>query len=208
MKKRLRACRYNMRVKICGIISLNDALNAVNAGASALGFVFYSKSPRYITPQDAKEIVEKLPPFVQCVGLFVNETLETINEICLEANMQLAQIIDDENSLEYSKLNVKYLKVLRVKNSQDLENLSDDYFLVDAFVDGFGGKGKRVALELFEKLDCSKFILAGGLTSENLKELNGFGFFGVDVSSAVEIEKGKKDKQKMIEFVKEAYEIK
>lgn len=197
-----------MRVKICGITSLNDALNAVDAGASALGFVFYSKSPRFIAPQDAKKIVEKLPPFVQCVGLFVNETHETINKICLESNMQLAQIIDDENSLEYSKLNIKYLKVLRVKSSKDLEKLSDDYYLVDAFVDGFGGKGKRVALELFKDIDCSKFILAGGLTSENLKELNGFGFFGVDVSSAVEIEKGKKDKQKMIEFVKEAYEIK
>lgn len=207
-KKQLQAYKYNMRVKICGITSLNDALNAVNAGASALGFVFYSKSPRYITPQDAKKIVEKLPPFVQSVGLFVNETYETINKICLESNMQLAQIIDDENSLEYSKLNVKHLKVLRVKSSKDLENLSDDYFLVDAFVDGFGGKGKRVALELFENLPCSKFILAGGLTSENLNELNGFGFFGIDVSSAVEIEKGKKDKQKMIEFVKEAYEIK
>lgn len=196
-----------MRVKICGITNLSDALNAINAGASALGFVFYKPSPRYIEPQKALEIVEKLPPFVQSVGLFVNENEEFINSVCKASKMQLAQIIDDENSLNYEKLETKYIKVLRVKDKKDLENLNDDYYLVDAFVDGFGGMGKRVNLELFSNLDCSKFILAGGLEKNNLKELNGFGFFGVDVSSAVEIEKGKKDKQKLIEFIKEAYEI-
>lgn len=196
-----------MRVKICGITNLNDALNAINAGASALGFVFYKPSPRYIEPQKALEIVEKLPPFVQSVGLFVNENEEFINSVCKSSKMQLAQIIDDENSINYVKLEPKYIKVIRVKDKKDLENLNDDYYLVDAFVDGFGGMGKRVNLELFSNLDCSKFILAGGLEKNNLKELNGFGFFGVDVSSAVEIEKGKKDKQKLIEFIKEAYEI-
>ncbi|WP_198306233.1 phosphoribosylanthranilate isomerase [Arcobacter vandammei] len=196
-----------MRVKICGITNLNDALNAINAGASALGFVFYKPSPRYIEPQKALEIVEKLPPFVQSVGLFVNENEEFINSVCKSSKMQLAQIIDDENSINYVKLEPKYIKVIRVKDKKDLENLNDDYYLVDAFVDGFGGMGKRVNLKLFSNLDCSKFILAGGLEKNNLKELNGFGFFGVDVSSAVEIEKGKKDKQKLIEFIKEAYEI-
>ena len=196
-----------MRVKICGITNLSDALNAIKAGASALGFVFYKPSPRYIEPQKALEIVEKLPPFVQSVGLFVNENEEFINSVCKASKMQLAQIIDDENSLNYEKLETKYIKVLRVKDKKDLENLNDDYYLVDAFVDGFGGMGKRVNLELFSNLDCSKFILAGGLEKNNLKELNGFGFFGVDVSSAVEIEKGKKDKQKLIDFIKEAYEI-
>lgn len=196
-----------MRVKICGITNLNDALNAINAGASALGFVFYKPSPRYIEPQKALEIVEKLPPFVQSVGLFVNENEEFINSVCKSSKMQLAQIIDDENSINYVKLEPKYIKVIRVKDKKDLENLNDDYYLVDAFVDGFGGMGKRVNLELFSNLDCSKFILAGGLEKNNLKELNGFGFFGVDVSSAVEIEKGKKDKQKLIDFIKEAYEI-
>lgn len=197
-----------MRVKICGITNLNDALNAINAGANALGFVFYEKSPRYIKPLKAKDIVEKIPPFVQTVGLFVNETAEFINETCKNSKMQLAQIIDDKKSLDYSKLEIKYLKVLRVKEKEDLKNLENEYYLVDAFVDGFGGKGKRIALEFFKDLDCSKFILAGGLNTQNLKEINGFGFYAVDVSSAVEIEKGKKDKQKMIDFVKEANEIK
>ena len=196
-----------MRIKICGITNLNDAINAINAGADALGFVFYKKSPRYIEPLKAKEIVEEIAPFVQTVGLFVNESLEFINETCKNSKMQLAQIIDDENTLDYSKLTVKYIKVLRVKEKKDLQNLKNQYYLIDAFVDAFGGAGKRVALEFFKDLDCSKFILAGGLDAQNLKELNGFGFYGVDVSSAVEIEKGKKDKQKMIDFVKEANEI-
>jgi len=197
-----------MRVKICGITNLQDALDAVNSGANALGFVFYANSPRYITPLKAKEIVEKLPPFVQAVGLFVNENENFINEICNESKMQLAQIIDDNEILNYELLTTKYIKVIRAKSQKDLKNLNKDYYLVDAFVDGFGGEGKRVALEWFEDMDCSRFILAGGLTSNNLKEINGYGFYGVDVSSGVEESKGKKSKQKMIDFVKEANEIK
>lgn len=197
-----------MRVKICGITNLQDALDAVNAGASALGFVFYSKSPRYIEPLLAQKIVNKLPPFVQTVGLFVNEEAGFINQVCKNAKMQLAQIIDDSNYTNLELLDVKYVKVLRAKSKNDFKNLDDDYYLVDAFVESFGGEGKRVALEWFKDIDCSKIILAGGLTSKNLKELDGYNFYGVDVSSGVEASKGKKDKQKIIEFIKEANEIK
>ncbi len=197
-----------MRVKICGITNLQDAIDAINAGASALGFVFYKKSPRYITPLNAKKIVEQLPPFIQTVGLFVNENENFINDICIESKMQLAQIIDDEEKLNYELLKIKFIKVVRAKIFQDIKKLSDDYYLIDAFVDSFGGEGKRVALEWFENIDCSKFILAGGLTSNNLKEINGYGFYAVDVSSGVEESKGKKSKQKMIDFIKEANEIK
>ena len=197
-----------MRVKICGITNLQDAIDAINAGADALGFVFYSKSPRYIEPLKAKEIVDILAPFVQTVGLFVNEDEDFINEVCQKSKMQLAQIIDDNEILNYGLLQTKYIKVLRVKSQEDLKNLNSDYYLVDAFVEGFGGEGKRVALEWFENMDCSKFVLAGGLTSNNLKEIDGYGFYGVDVSSGVEESKGKKSKQKMIDFVKEANEIK
>ncbi|MCT7483062.1 phosphoribosylanthranilate isomerase [Aliarcobacter cryaerophilus] len=196
-----------MRVKICGITNLEDALNAINAGASALGFVFYKPSPRYIEPLVALKIVENLPPFVQTVGLFVNETTDFINKTCKESKMQLAQIIDDENLVDFFKLEVKYLKVLRVKSKENLNSLKDDYYLVDAFVDEFGGAGKRLALDWFKDINCSKFILAGGLSSENLKELKDFNFYGVDVSSAVEKQKGVKDKQKMFNFVKAANEI-
>ena len=197
-----------MRVKICGITNLQDAIDAINAGANALGFVFFTNSPRYITPLEARKIVEKIPPFVQTVGLFVNENENFINEVCIESKMQLAQIIDDNELLNYDLLQTKSIKVIRVKSQKDLKNLNNDYYLVDAFVEGFGGEGKRVALEWFENIDCSRFILAGGLTSYNLKEIDGYGFYGVDVSSGVEESKGKKSKQKMIDFVKEANEIK
>lgn len=191
-----------MKVKICGITNLEDALAAINAGANALGFVFYEKSPRYITPSDAKDIIDNLPPFIQTVGLFVNESSKHINDICHLSNMQLAQIIDDKNNTEFENLDIKYIKVLRVKSKDDLNHLDDNYYLVDAFVDGFGGEGKRLALEWFDDKDCSKLVLAGGLNASNLKELKKYNFFAVDVSSGVEASKGKKDKEKMKEFVK------
>ena len=198
-----------MRVKICGITNLQDALEAINAGANALGFVFYSKSPRYITPGAALKIVEKLPPFVQMVGLFVNEDEVFINEVCKDSKMQMAQIIDDNEIINYEALEVKYIKVVRAKEKKDLANLNKEYYLIDAFVDDFGGVGKRIALEWFEGIDCSKLILAGGLNANNIKELDDFGFYGLDVSSGVESQiKGKKDRFKMIDFVKEANEIK
>lgn len=197
-----------MKIKICGITNLEDALAAIDAGADALGFVFYPKSPRYIEPFEARKIVDKLPPFVQTVGLFVNEYNTFINQTCINAKMQLAQIIDDDNYTDFFSLDIKYIKVLRAQNKEDLESLSgENYFLVDAFVESFGGEGKRVALEWFEDIDQSKIVLAGGLNEENLKELKGYNFYGVDVSSGVEASKGKKDKQKMINFVKAANEI-
>ncbi len=196
-----------MRIKICGITNLEDALDAINAGADALGFVFYEKSPRYIEVKKAKEIVDKLPPFIQTVGLFVNESSKHINDICHLTNMQLAQIIDDKDNTEFDNLDIKYIEVIRATCKEDLEDLEDNYYLIDAFVAGFGGAGKRVALEWFENIDCSKLILAGGLTASNLKELKGYNFYGVDVSSGVEASKGKKDKEKMKEFVKAANEI-
>ena len=196
-----------MRVKICGITNEEDAINAINAGADALGFVFYEKSPRYIDPFEARKIIEKLPPFIQAVGLFVNESSEYINKICLNSKIQLSQIIDDDNCTDYNLLSIKHIKVLRIKSKEDLDLLDDDYALVDAFVDGFGGEGKRIALEWFDNKDCSKFVIAGGLKSDNLAELKEYNFYGVDVSSGVESSKGKKDNQKMIDFVKVANEI-
>ena len=194
-----------MRAKICGITNIEDALDAINAGANALGFVFYEKSPRYIKPEDAARIAQKLPPFVQLVALFVNESAQIINQICKLAKMDVAQIISEDESTEYFEaLEVKYIKVVRAKNENDILKHKDEYILVDAFVEGFGGQGKRVALEWFENADCSKIILAGGLNESNLHELKGTNFYAVDVSSGVEASKGKKDNQKMINFVKAA----
>jgi phosphoribosylanthranilate isomerase len=198
-----------MRVKICGITNLQDALDAIEAGADALGFVFYEKSPRYIEPAKAKEIIEKIPPFVQSVGLFVNMYAAQIDFICKRASVDLAQIIQENADKNfYNSLQTKYIEVVRVQSQEDMINLpKDKYFLIDAFVEEFGGAGKRVALEFFQDIDCSNFILAGGLKAENLHELKPFNFYGVDVSSGVEKAKGLKEKQKMVDFIRKVDEI-
>ncbi len=195
-----------MKIKICGITNIEDALDATYAGANALGFVFYKPSPRYISPDDAKIIIDKLPPFVQAVGLFVNETAQTINQISKEANIDLAQIITEDESI-YENLDVRFVKVVRAKSKDDVTKDQDSFRLIDAFVEGFGGMGTRLNLEWFDGIDCSKIIIAGGLDSENVKELKGYSFYSVDISSGVEISKGKKDKNKMISFVKAVNEL-
>jgi len=196
-----------MRVKICGITNLEDALAAVDAGADALGFVFYKESPRYIDPSKAREIAEALPPFIERVGLFVNESPETIDEICRFAKMGLAQIHFDAEASLFNALNVKAIPVLRAKTPEAIRENQGKYILVDAFVESYGGEGKRLDLSWFEGVDCSKMILAGGLTADMLDELNGLGFYGVDVSSGVEKSKGLKDHDKIRAFVKAAKKI-
>ena len=197
-----------MRIKICGITNLTDALDAIEAGADALGFVFYKPSPRYIDPIKAKKIIEQLPPFVQIVGLFVNVEASEVNDISKLCKIDLAQIHFEATNDFYDVLDLKYIKVIRAKSKDDILNIDkDEYVLVDAFVESYGGEGKRVALEWFEGLVCNNIILAGGLESSNLSQLDNFGFYGVDVSSSVELTKGKKDKNKMINFVKAAHEI-
>ena len=195
------------KIKICGITNLEDALDTIDAGADALGFVFYEKSPRYITPENAKKIIDKLPPFVQMVGLFVNETVEDIKYMTQISTIDIAQIHFDADESFFDTLDVKYVKVIRAKCKKDILKYKNEYRIIDAFVESFGGEGKRLNLEWFKNIDCSKIILAGGLSSSNLKELDGYEFYGVDVSSGVESAKGKKDKQKMIEFCKEANAI-
>ncbi len=195
------------KIKICGITNLKDAIDAINAGVNALGFVFYTKSARYIEPLEAKKIIEQLPPFVQSVGLFVEESAQNINYISKIAKIDLAQIHFEADEELYENLEVKYIKVLRAKSKADILNVQDQYILVDAFVPEFGGEGKRLNLEWFKDVNCSKMILAGGLQDSNLEELSGFGFYGVDVSSGVEKSKGLKDKQKMIGFCKKAHVI-
>lgn len=190
-----------LKTKICGITNLDDAINACEAGADALGFVFYEKSPRYIEPSLAKEIIKKLPPFVKTVGLFVNVGSDYVNSICKEFNIDIAQIHFDANDEFYDDLNVPYIRVVRATCKEDIVKYLDNYIIVDAFVQSFGGEGKRVLLEWFDGLDCSKIILAGGLTSDILHELRSYNFYGVDVSSGVEISKGKKDNTKVKEFI-------
>ena len=190
------------RVKICGITNLEDALVAIEAGADALGFVFYEKSPRFVTPVVVKEIVDKLPPFIERVGLFVNCEADVVNQTMRDCNLSLAQIHFDASDEFYNALEVKYIKVIRAKSKEDILN-SSNYRLVDAFVESYGGEGKRVNPSWFEGVDCSKIILAGGLDVGNVAKMSEFGFYGVDVSSSVEETKGKKDRIKVSNFIKE-----
>lgn len=193
-----------MRVKICGITNLEDALIAIEAGADALGFVFYPESPRYIAPDAARKIIDSLPPFVEKVALFVNEEPETIRSMCLLSGCTLAQIHFDVSDDFYGKIGFPSLKVIRARTPEDILRHADEYRLIDAYCDVFGGSGKRLNIEWFENMDCSKIILAGGLDADNVGALKAYGFYGVDVSSGVEASYGKKDSEKVRSFISQA----
>ena len=190
-----------MRTKICGITSFEDAMIAIDAGANALGFVFYEKSPRFVTTSQAKEIISQLPPFVEKVALFVNEDATTIDSICQEVGATLAQLHFDVTDELCDSLQTPYIKVIRAKSSQDILEYSNEYRLVDAYCEAYGGAGKRINIEWFDGVDCSKIILAGGLDPSNVATLKKYNFYGVDVSSGVEISHGKKSKTKVNEFI-------
>ena len=193
-----------MRVKICGITNFQDAIQAIEAGADALGFVFYQDSPRYITPANAKKIIDKLPPFVGRVGLFVNEGIDTIDTISKYCDLTLSQIHFEVDEEALDMIGSKTLPVIRAKRKEDVLQYSNRYRLVDAYCEEYGGSGKRLNLEWFDGVDCSKIILAGGLTPDNLEELKKYNFYGVDVSSGVERIRGKKDYQKVTKFIANA----
>ena len=189
-----------MKVKICGITNYEDAKYACDVGADALGFVTFKKSPRFISPEKIKEIIEKLPPFVTKTVLFVNVEPEYVNEVITYTKADLAQIHFDVDAEYFKKLNCKYIPVVRAKEKNDIEKF-EGFRIVDAYVPEYGGSGKRVALEWFENKDNSNIILAGGLTPENVFEVARFGFYGVDVSSGVEKSVGIKDKYKVKRFI-------
>jgi len=193
-----------MRCKICGITSYEDAMVAIDAGADALGFVFYKNSPRYIMPSKAKKIISQLPPFVEKVALFVNENATTIDYICQEIGITLAQLHFDANDEVYKELRTPHIKVIRAKNADDILKYKNEYRLVDAYCEAYGGAGKRINIEWFKNIDCSKIILAGGLNTTNVNSLKEYGFYGVDVSSGVELSYGKKDAKKVKEFITNA----
>ena len=193
-----------MWVKICGITNLEDALCAINAGADALGFVFYPHSPRYISPEKAKAIVEKLPLHVKKIGLFVEALPEEINVTCKTSLIDMAQIHFDVDETFLSALEVPYLLVTRAQKQSDVSQYQDRLRLVDAYVESFGGAGARLELSWFEHADTHNIILAGGLSPLNIEEVKPFGFYGVDVSSGVEKSKGIKDHEKVDAFLKKA----
>ena len=193
-----------MRVKICGITGYEDAMTAIDAGADALGFVFYPPSPRYITPEAARAIIDRLPPFVEKVGLFVNEDAESINTMAKQSRITLAQIHFDAPDTLLASLDIPAIRVVRAQHEDDVKKYADEYRIIDAYCDAYGGMGKRLALEWFDDVDCSKIILAGGLAPDNVDETLTYGFYALDVSSGVEAAKGVKDPEKVSAFIAKA----
>ncbi|HIC42830.1 MAG TPA: phosphoribosylanthranilate isomerase [Sulfurimonas sp.] len=190
-----------MKVKICGITSLEDALATIASGADALGFVFYENSPRYISAINAKKIISELPPFVEKVGLFVNLDAKSINTIAKTSGISLIQLHFDVTNELCEALELPYIKVVRAQCPEDIKENETSYRLIDAYCEAYGGMGKRLNLEWFKDVDCSKIILAGGLSTDNVKECLAYGFYALDVSSGVEVSKGIKDPQKVSAFI-------
>lgn len=198
------------RVKICGITNLEDALCAVNAGADALGFVFFDKSPRNISPLKAQEIVAALPPFISTVGLFVNEAPEKVDQIMRQARLQVIQLHGDETPEDCSRFESwPVIKALRIKNSGSLSALADyrvNALLLDAWSeDQYGGTGISFDWALLRDLSPDvPLILAGGLTPENVvRAITQVQPYAVDVSSGVEKSPGRKDHRLIDRFVRQ-----
>jgi phosphoribosylanthranilate isomerase len=200
-----------VRVKICGITDLEDALGALAAGADALGFIFYRKSPRFISFQNAREIISKLPPFVSKVGVFVDENLQTIQEVSDQTGIDTIQLHGSEPPEFCEGLRWPVIKAVRVRNEGSLKQLERyrvSAFLLDSYVPGQpGGTGEKFNWELAiqAKRANRPVILAGGLTPLNIREaVSAVRPFAVDVSSGVESAPGKKDLQKVREFILQA----
>lgn len=195
-----------VKVKVCGITNIDDAKICVDCGADALGFIFYKESKRYIEPDEAKMIIDKLPFFVFKVGVFVNENFENVNSTAKNIGLNAVQLHGNE-SLDYcKKINYPVIKAIRVdeKLNENLERYSNYTILLDSKDSiEYGGTGKRFDWELIPESNRSKIILAGGVSEENIDEI----FYrvkpqAVDLSSSLEKEPGFKDHEKVKSFFK------
>ena len=197
------------RVKICGITNHADACAAVAAGADALGFVFYEQSPRYVAPEQVARIVEALPPFVTTVGLFVNSPVARIREIMTLTRLNLVQLHGDESAQDCIIAPFRVMKALRVRDAASLQG-AEDYpvaaLLLDAWSDdAYGGTGHSFDWELVRQLGSRQpLVLAGGLNPANVATaIQTVRPYAVDVSSGVEESPGRKDVQKINEFIQQ-----
>lgn len=199
------------RVKICGITNLGDALAAVEAGADALGFVFYAPSKRYVTPEQAGEIIRKLPPFVTTVGLFVNADVDFVESVLATAQLDLLQFHGDEGNADCVRFGRPFIKALRVKPDLDLMQAFSAYpdargILLDAYRPGVpGGTGEVFDWDLIPDEIAGAITLAGGLDATNVAHaVAAVGPYAVDVSGGVEAAPGQKDGAKVSAFVEAA----
>ncbi len=198
------------RIKICGITSLGDALSAINAGADALGFVFYEPSPRFVAPDTAKEIIAALPPFVSNVGLFVNADASYVEQVALSASLSMIQFHGDETEGFCCGFSLPYIKAVRVQAAQDIYDADRKFqsaqgLLLDSYKKGVpGGTGEAFDWSMIPKDIVKPLILAGGLNCANVRAaVEQVRPYAVDVSGGVELRKGVKDHSKFSSFVEE-----
>ncbi|MBV4492439.1 phosphoribosylanthranilate isomerase [Pseudomonas oryzicola] len=199
----------NVRSKICGITRIEDALAAAEAGADAIGLVFYARSPRAVDVRQARAIIAALPPFVTTVGLFVNATRCELNEILEAVPLDLLQFHGDETPQDCAGYQRPWIKALRVRPGDDLEAACRLYagargILLDTYVPGVpGGTGEAFDWSLVPPHLSKPVILAGGLTADNVGQaIAQVRPYAVDVSGGVEQAKGIKDAAKIEAFVR------
>jgi phosphoribosylanthranilate isomerase len=192
-----------VKVKICGITNYEDAVAALDMGADLLGFNFYPKSPRFIPPEKAGEIIGKLPAFIDIAGVFVNESIEKISETRNLCRLDWVQLHGDEDTefcKQFRSHNVKVMKAIRVKDQEDIEKAEDfftDAVLLDAFdPEKYGGTGLTFDWNVIGHIN-KRVFLAGGINPDNAAEAAELGVYGIDVCSGIEAEPGKKDHKKM-----------
>jgi phosphoribosylanthranilate isomerase len=198
-----------IKIKICGITNLDDAMAAAEYGADALGFNFYKKSPRYIEPEKAAEIIYQLPPFVLPVGVFVNEHEKRVREIQSLTGIQVLQFHGDESPEFCERFESRVIKAFQVKDKESFHSLAHykvGAFLLDSYKDGLKG-GTGVAFNWHLAVVAKSFgriILAGGLNPDNVVEAAKLVQpYAVDVAGGVEKEKGIKDHAKLKKFIVE-----
>jgi len=196
-------------VKICGITRIEDALAAARAGADAIGLVFYARSPRYVTPAKAAEIIRALPPFITTVGLFVNASADEVRAVLAKAPVELLQFHGEESPEFCRQFGQPYVKAVRMGPGVDLIQYARHYhdakaLLLDTFVEGVqGGSGVTFDWSLIPRDLALPIILSGGLTTDNVAEaVRRVRPLAVDVSSGVESDKGIKDASKISAFMK------
>ncbi|HYN54507.1 MAG TPA: phosphoribosylanthranilate isomerase [Methylotenera sp.] len=201
-----------VRVKICGITRLEDALTAVEQGADAIGLVFYGPSPRNVTINQAREIAAQIPAFVSVVGLFVNAEVNFINEVISQVKIDLLQFHGDETPEECAQFNLPFIKAIRVKADTNLVQYAEDFsaakgLLLDTYTEGVaGGTGHVFDWNLIPKQLAKPVILAGGLNEGNVaRAIAQVKPYAVDVSGGVEVSKGIKDAAKITAFMQQVY---
>lgn len=195
------------RIKICGLTREEDVDAAVAAGADAIGLVFYPPSPRYLSLQRAAELARRIPPFVDVVGLFVNEAPEVVRAACDAVPINLLQFHGDEDAAYCRQFSRPYLRAARVRPGLDLVEFARSFpdargLLLDAFVEGYGGGGHVFDWTLIPPDLPGHLVLSGGLTADNVGDaIRRVRPVAVDVSSGVEMGKGIKDHAKIAAFV-------